>query len=146
MRTTLPAATSNRAVLLHTQRVFPWRHGATCSGQNNFKRHLTRSCTPPCYSLWGSMKGAANKDNPHTPLELKESFADFIWKIPPVELSCLCKQDKTCRCASTSTWGPIANICFNLSKYEKCISIHLHGLWICSSSMPGAHRLLAHPA
>jgi hypothetical protein len=38
--------------------------------------------TPPDYYLWGVMKGAVYKDNPHTFLELKKSHCKFHQKHP----------------------------------------------------------------
>jgi hypothetical protein len=114
MRTKLPAATSNRR---HSSR----SHDAAAQcvrGRNNFKEHLATSVAKsytPDYYLWGAMRGAIYKDN-HTLLELKEAVANLIRNIPPTELSrVLCKQDKTCRCVSTSTWGAIFSICCNVS-------------------------------
>jgi hypothetical protein len=42
----------------------------------------------------------------------------------------LCKQNRTCRCVSTSTWGAISKICFDFSigKYKKCTCINVQGL------------------
>jgi hypothetical protein len=42
---------------------------------------------PPDYYMWRKTNCAVYRDNPHTLLELKESIADFIWNIPPIELS-----------------------------------------------------------
>jgi hypothetical protein len=40
--------------------------------------------TPPDYYLWGAMKGAVYKDNPHTLLELREAIVNFTRNIPPI--------------------------------------------------------------
>jgi hypothetical protein len=42
--------------------------------------------TPLDYYLWGAMKGAVYKDNPHTLLEPKEEIANLIRNIPPTEM------------------------------------------------------------
>jgi hypothetical protein len=43
--------------------------------------------TPLNYYMWGAIKGAVYKGNPHTLLELKEVVANFITHILPTELS-----------------------------------------------------------
>jgi hypothetical protein len=65
---------------------------------------VAQSYTP--YLLFvGAMKGSVYKDNHHTVHVLKETIANFIRDLPLVELLCLCKQDKMCRCMSTHIWG-----------------------------------------
>jgi hypothetical protein len=84
--------------------------------------------TPPDY-LWGAIKGAIYKDNPHTLLELKEAIAYFIKNIPPIELSRVFANKIRRVDACIKTHGAISNICFNLSKYEKCICTNLQKLF-----------------
>jgi hypothetical protein len=71
---------------------------------------------------------AVYKDNPHTLLGMKEATANFIWKIPPVELLHVFENKLTYVDACLQACGVISNVCGNLSKYEKCICINVLGL------------------
>jgi hypothetical protein len=76
------------------------------------------------------MKGAVHKANSHTLLELKEAIANFIRNIPPIELSRVFA-NKTRR-ADTCVYehmGAIPNICCNLCKRGKCISVNVQGFY-----------------
>jgi hypothetical protein len=84
--------------------------------------------TPPDYYLWGEMKGAVYKDNPHTHLELWEAITNVIRSIPPIELLSVFANKIRRVDASLQARGAIPNICCNLSKYEKLICINVQGL------------------
>jgi hypothetical protein len=127
MRTKLPAATSKRTVLLHTQLVCRWRYCAMCSGTESFQRtfghHVARSYTPWLLSVGSNDESSLERQSSHSPWTEgsfrkfnQEDTSDWI-------VACVCKQDKTCWCVSR---GGLQH--FLQLKYEQCIRIHVHEL------------------
>uniref|UniRef100_A0A8C4R6A5 Uncharacterized protein n=1 Tax=Eptatretus burgeri TaxID=7764 RepID=A0A8C4R6A5_EPTBU len=65
--------------------------------------------SPPDFYLWGAMKGAVYKDNPHSLQELQEVNTKFINNISQAELMRAFKEYAgTCRCLSACTSLPFS--------------------------------------